>query len=140
MSASLKRFIEKSVSGFSSLGKPIASTGAELGRMAAGQIEEMLAPARPRFAAFISYSHRDMDCARWLHKAIETYRVPRALVGTQGDFGAVPPRLRPVFRDGGCVLLADVARSREPGDWLASPSRLRLSWSTPDHDPGKRSA
>jgi len=99
MSAPLKRFFARYVSKISSLGKPIASTGVELGRMAAGQIEDILAPARPRFAAFISYSHRDMDCARWLHKAIETYRVPRALVGTGGDFGEVPARLRPVFRD-----------------------------------------
>jgi len=99
MSAPLKRFFARYVSKISSLGKPIASTGVELGRMAAGQIEDILAPARPRFAAFISYSHRDMDCARWLHKAIETYRVPRALVDTGGDFGEVPARLRPVFRD-----------------------------------------
>ena len=51
------------------------------------------------FAAFISYSHTDIATARWLHRAIETYRVPRALVGQEGEFGAVAARLRPVFRD-----------------------------------------
>jgi hypothetical protein len=54
---------------------------------------------RRTYAAFISYSHSDMQFARWLHKAIEIYRVPRQLVGSRGDFGAVPARLRPVFRD-----------------------------------------
>lgn len=41
----------------------------------------------------------------------------------------LPLELRPILRDGGCVLLADVSRSREVNDWLASPSKLRLSWS-----------
>ncbi|QDH70461.1 hypothetical protein [Marilutibacter alkalisoli] len=40
----------------------------------------------------------------------------------------LPLELRPVLRDGGCVLLADVPRSREVNDWMASPSKLRLSW------------
>lgn len=53
----------------------------------------------PRYAAFISYSHRDAAVARWLHRAIETYRVPKALVGKPGDHGPVPKRLAPVFRD-----------------------------------------
>jgi hypothetical protein len=40
----------------------------------------------------------------------------------------LPLEVRAVLRDGGCVLLADVPRSREVNDWMASPSRLRLSW------------
>lgn len=40
----------------------------------------------------------------------------------------LPLELRPVFRDGGCVLLADVARSRDVNEWIASPSKLRLAW------------
>lgn len=51
------------------------------------------------YRAFISYSHRDARWARWLHRALEGYVVPRRLVGTAGEFGPVPPRLRPVFRD-----------------------------------------
>jgi hypothetical protein len=43
----------------------------------------------------------------------------------------LPLELRPVLRDGGCRLLADVARSRDLGDWLSSPSKLRVSWSAP---------
>lgn len=40
----------------------------------------------------------------------------------------LPLELRPVLRGGGCVLLADVPRSREINEWIATPSKLRLSW------------
>ncbi|OSZ64515.1 hypothetical protein CAP39_13235 [Sphingomonas sp. IBVSS1] len=52
-----------------------------------------------RYSAFISYSHADTPVARWLHKALESYRLPRTLVGTDSPFGPVPARLPPVFRD-----------------------------------------
>lgn len=55
--------------------------------------------APPQYAAFISYSHRDDKVARWLHGAIENYRVPKEIVGTTGEFGIVPRRLGRVFRD-----------------------------------------
>ena len=47
----------------------------------------------------------------------------------------LPLELRPVLRDGGCVLLADVPRQRAVGEWIASPSRLAIGWSTdvPEH-------
>ena len=51
------------------------------------------------YKAFISYCHADQDLAAWLHRALESYRVPRRLVGTVGLHGAVPNRLRPIFRD-----------------------------------------
>lgn len=53
----------------------------------------------PRYKAFISYSHRDERWARWLQQALETYRVPKRLVGQPGAFGPIPARLNPVFRD-----------------------------------------
>jgi WD40 repeat protein len=54
----------------------------------------------PRFAAFISYSHADTKWGRWLHKALETYRLPRSLVGTTNRAGQVlESRLGKVFRD-----------------------------------------
>ena len=53
----------------------------------------------PKYRAFISYSHRDSKWADWLHKAIESYRPPRKLVGLATDRGAVPRRLAPVFKD-----------------------------------------
>jgi tetratricopeptide (TPR) repeat protein len=52
-----------------------------------------------KYAAFISYSHADQVVARWLHQALETYRLPRALIGTPSEFGPVSRRLPPVFRD-----------------------------------------
>ena len=52
-----------------------------------------------KYWAFISYSHRDRAWADWLHKALETYRVPRRLVGRETTAGPVPRRLFPVFRD-----------------------------------------
>lgn len=55
--------------------------------------------SRFKYWAFISYSHRDRACAEWLHHALESYRVPRRLVGKRGAFGPLPRRLYPVFRD-----------------------------------------
>ena len=52
-----------------------------------------------RYKAFISYSHRDESQAAWLHRALETYRVPKRLIGNKGQFGTVPGKLSPVFRD-----------------------------------------
>jgi len=56
-------------------------------------------PADFKYWAFISYSHADEDWARWLHKSLETYRVPRKLVGRAMPHGEVPKRLFPIFRD-----------------------------------------
>ncbi|TBR39393.1 MULTISPECIES: TIR domain-containing protein [Dyella] len=61
------------------------------------------APSTPapdfRYRAFISYSHHDAAWAEWLHKALETYRIPSRLVGSITSAGKVPRRLTPVFRD-----------------------------------------
>ena len=57
--------------------------------------------ARPegRYAAFLSYSHRDAAAAGRLHRRLETYRLPKRLAGSQGARGTVPLRLWPIFRD-----------------------------------------
>lgn len=55
--------------------------------------------AKFRYWAFISYSHQDKEWGDWLHKALETYRVPRRLVGKPSRDGIVPKRAFPVFRD-----------------------------------------
>jgi tetratricopeptide (TPR) repeat protein len=52
-----------------------------------------------RYKAFISYSHQNQAWGKWLQRALEGYRVPRRLVGKQGEFGQIPARLSPVFRD-----------------------------------------
>ncbi len=56
-------------------------------------------PSPKRYVAFISYSHRDRKWAEWLHRAIETYRVPRGIVRTVDAGGAGSTALRPVFLD-----------------------------------------
>lgn len=67
-------------------------------RAAPGRTAGMSA-VEERYSAFISYAHSDAAVARWLHRAVETYRFPRALIGTASKFGPVPKRLPPVFRD-----------------------------------------
>ncbi|MDB5722242.1 MAG: toll/interleukin receptor protein, partial [Alphaproteobacteria bacterium] len=52
-----------------------------------------------RYAAFISYSHKDAVFGRWLHRRLEGYRLPRRLAGSHGERGLVPARLTPIFRD-----------------------------------------
>jgi len=53
----------------------------------------------PRFAAFLSYSHKDAAAAGRLHRKLETYRIPKRRVGTETPRGPVPDRLWPIFRD-----------------------------------------
>jgi eukaryotic-like serine/threonine-protein kinase len=52
-----------------------------------------------RYRAFLSYSHRDTAWGKWLHGALESYRIDKDLVGRQTPTGAVPKTLRPIFRD-----------------------------------------
>jgi tetratricopeptide (TPR) repeat protein len=49
-----------------------------------------------RYKAFISYSHDDERVARWLHRALETYQIPRRL---REIHGIPAERLAPIFRD-----------------------------------------
>ena len=52
-----------------------------------------------KYRAFISYSHNDEKWATWLHKSLETYKVPKPIVGNETAMGKIPARLAPVFRD-----------------------------------------
>src|SRR3954468_23063510 len=65
----------------------------------AAKVKRVVRKRQSRYYAFLSYSHRDKELADWLHKEIEKFRVPRALVGRLTDNGVVPKRLTPVFRD-----------------------------------------
>jgi hypothetical protein len=57
-------------------------------------------PADPkRYVAFISYSHADHAAARWLHRALESYRIPRWLLQRTQDTTPLRERLAPVFLD-----------------------------------------
>jgi hypothetical protein len=52
-----------------------------------------------RYRAFLSYSHRDIAWGKWLHGALEGYRIDKDLVRHETPAGPVPKTLRPIFRD-----------------------------------------
>ncbi len=52
-----------------------------------------------KFRAFISYSHADVKVAAWLHRTLESYRLPASLVGKRTSVCKVPVKLGPIFRD-----------------------------------------
>ena len=88
------------------------------------------------FKAFISYSHQDESWARWLQKALESYRLPKRLVGTRGLFGEIPQRLSPVFRDREDLSSASDLTSKIRGELeasetlivICSPSAAQSRW------------
>jgi hypothetical protein len=56
-------------------------------------------PTQFKYRAFLSYSHRDKAWAKWLHAALESYRIDKDLYGRATTAGPVPKTLRPIFRD-----------------------------------------
>jgi tetratricopeptide (TPR) repeat protein len=52
-----------------------------------------------KYSAFISYSHADARQARSIHRFIETYSIPKYLIGRRTHHGVITRRLRPVFKD-----------------------------------------
>ena len=52
-----------------------------------------------KYKAFITYSHKDENWAAKLHKSLETYSIPKRLVGQETEYGPIPKRLNPIFRD-----------------------------------------
>lgn len=88
-----------------------------------------------RYRAFISYRHTDKAWGDWLHKALESYRVPRELVGSMGGHGAVPARLGRVFRDREELAAGDLSeeidralRASEHLVVICSPPAARSPW------------
>src|SRR5499427_2675174 len=73
------------------------------GALAAGEeiVTESAAPAPAaiRYHAFLSYSHADAAWAKWLHTALEAFRIEKDLIGRTTPLGPVPKTLRPIFRD-----------------------------------------
>jgi tetratricopeptide (TPR) repeat protein len=89
-----------------------------------------------QYFAFISYSHRDSAWAAWLHRGIERYRPPKALIGTDTLRGPVPKRLTPIFRDReelpsatdlGALLTAALAASASQ-IVICSPQAAQSKW------------
>jgi tetratricopeptide (TPR) repeat protein len=94
-------------------------------------------PPRPkRYAAFISYSHRDRKWAEWLHRAIENYRIPEGLSNSAQADGLAAAALRPVFLDrselpSSSDLAASIRTALEESVFLiviCSPDAARSRW------------
>jgi tetratricopeptide (TPR) repeat protein len=89
-----------------------------------------------RFSAFISYSHSDEAFARRLHRRLETYRLPRRLLGKSGQALRPDRRLKPIFRDSDELsasydLSTAVREAIEHSDHLivvCSPSAAKSDW------------
>ncbi|MBX2855936.1 MAG: toll/interleukin-1 receptor domain-containing protein [Rhodobacteraceae bacterium] len=76
-----------------------------------------------KYRAFISYSHRNDLFAARLHKALESWRADRDLVGRETRFGPVPRDLRPIFRDrddfaSGATLATATAEALEKSQFM----------------------
>lgn len=136
MSNPLGKIFSAPVDTAAAVGKPVLAGGAELADFAHKQLSALVGGGSGRYAAFISYSHADMKVARWLHRAIENYHVPKGLVGTIGERGPIPQRLRPVFRDEdelagaaelGPKLQGALARS-DALIVICSPAAARSQW------------
>jgi len=89
-----------------------------------------------RYWAFLSYSHADRREAAWLHRRLESYRVPRELVGQPGRDGRIPARIYPVFVDReelptSADLSASIREALEDARTLVvlcSPQAVRSRW------------
>ncbi len=94
------------------------------------------APPAKRYKAFISYSWADRAWGEWAHKALETYRTPKALVGKAGALGPVPARLTPIFKDreeeaAGAGITASIEAAMAASDFMivvCSPTSAQSKW------------
>jgi tetratricopeptide (TPR) repeat protein len=89
-----------------------------------------------KYWAFVSYSHRDAAFATWLQRALESYRLPRRLIGRATPLGPVPAYLKPVFSDrsemqAGADLASTVRKALTQSRFLivvCSPDAARSEW------------
>lgn len=87
---------------------------------------------KPHYKAFLSYSHTDERWAKWLHRALENYRIPRGVQGVS----ATDRRIAPVFRDREELAAAatlsssirDALSRSENLVVLCSPDAARSEW------------
>jgi len=93
-------------------------------------------PQVPKYWAFLSYSHHDKAVAKRLQRQLETYRLPRRLVGRETSEGPVPARVLPIFRDrdelhAGADLKSSVRDALSRSRWLivvCTPDAARSPW------------
>jgi hypothetical protein len=86
--------------------------------------------------AFFSYARADDRVANWLHRQLDSYRTPKALVGSAGALGPAPAKLHPIFRDrtdlqaGGHIdhALQQVLEESETLVVLCTPTSAKSHW------------
>lgn len=83
--------------------RSLSGTG---GSYASGD-ENRLLDGPSEYQAFICCTQGDKLWAAWLQKALESFRVPAALVGRVTTAGRIAARLSPIFRDGSEVSESD---------------------------------
>lgn len=89
-----------------------------------------------RYWAFLSYSSKDAGFVKKLHTKLETYRMPRDLVGRPGLDEPIPKKLFPVFRDRDELPLAsdlgstiqDALHASRYLIVICSPNSARSQW------------
>jgi eukaryotic-like serine/threonine-protein kinase len=102
--------------------------------------------ARPRYFAFLSYSHKDEELAEWLHNELEEFRVPAALAGKLTVNGITPKRLTPIFRDEHELAAADdlgeeIEEALSSSQFLivlCSPNAAKSHWTNVEIEAFKR--
>jgi tetratricopeptide (TPR) repeat protein len=101
---------------------------------------------RPRYYAFLSYSHKDKELADWLHRELEKFRVPAALAGKLTANGVIPRRLTPIFRDqhdlsAGDDLAVEIEAALAASQFLVvlcSPTAANSRWTNLEIESFKR--
>ena len=89
-----------------------------------------------KYRAFITYAHKDEEKARWLRKKLESFKIPKHLVGRSTRFGSIPSRLYPIFRDrdelaGAAQLGPLIEQALEDSSHLiilCSPNAVQSRW------------
>ncbi len=89
-----------------------------------------------KYRVFLSYSHEDKKWARWLHRSLETYRVPPHLAKPEARSTGPPRRIAPVFSDqtdlSSAASLPDaIYEALEASEYLVvicSPAAVRSRW------------
>lgn len=89
-----------------------------------------------KYRAFISYSSKDRVIGERFHRALERYKVPKALRGRVTSAGAVPTRMAPIFRDrsdleASADLGLRIRSGLENSQWLVvlcSPASAASRW------------
>ncbi|ABL64227.1 toll/interleukin-1 receptor domain-containing protein [Chlorobium phaeobacteroides] len=86
-----------------------------------------------QYFAFISYSHTDAKVAEWLHRKLESYRLPNAVL--RKSDGQLPRHVRPIFRDIADLSSGSLARTlrEEIGQSqflivICSPDSAKSEW------------